>query len=103
MEKFPKLNSINPHDVDVPSKEQVLADLAELIKKPQGTEKLVGTFQAGCIPVILDTLARDTSEAGQTIVTAIYKMITDLKVYYASREKNKENKKKNEVEEKKLD
>ena len=88
MDNFPEFNPRNPQEagLDVPDKEQFLAKLAEMLKENKGFE-LIGTFQAGCIPVILDTLARDTSEDGRDIVIAIYKLITDLKTYYAKREK----------------
>lgn len=87
MEDLPKYDTRNPQQagVDVPNKEQFLEKLSDLLKENKGSE-LIGTFQAGCIPVILDTLARDTSEKGQKIVMSIYKIINDLKLYYISRE-----------------
>lgn len=100
MDEFPSLNpgSVGITGINVPDKEKFLVELAQLLKKNKGSE-LVGTFQAGCIPVMLDTLARDTSEAGQNIVTAMYKMITDLKTYYATREEGSKEEKPDEEEE----
>lgn len=92
MEGFSNLNpesKVGITGINVPDKEKFLAQLTQMLKENKGSE-LIGTFQAGCIPVMLDTLARDTSEAGQTIVTKLYKMIDDLKTYYASRENKEE-------------
>jgi hypothetical protein len=76
---------INPRSVEVPDKEKFLTDLGTLLRAKQSSE-LVGTFQAGVIPIILDTLARDTSEDGVEIVTALYEMIESVKTYYKKRE-----------------
>jgi len=76
----------------VENKDKFLADLSTLLREKKSNE-LIGTFQAGAIPIILDTLARDTSQKGQTIVAALYKMIEDLKQYYKDREPKIEEKK----------
>ncbi len=105
MDEFPSINpgQVGITGINVPDKEKFLVDLAQLLKENKGSE-LVGTFQAGCIPVMLDTLARDTSEAGQNIVTEMYKMITNLKAYYAKRdEEPKEEKPEEEKKKKKPD
>lgn len=75
--------------VDVPNKTKFMSELGELLKEHQ-SEELIGTFQAGAIPIILDTLARDTSDRGQKIVESLYKIIEDLKKYYVAREKKDE-------------
>jgi len=65
--------------------EKLLVDLTTLLKHKKSSE-LISTFQAGTIPIILDVLARDTSNEGQQIVTALLQQIEVLKKYYIDRE-----------------
>lgn len=87
MEEFPKYDPRRPDQagLNVPNKDEFLNQLSGLIRDQKSTE-LIGTFKAGAIPIILDTLARDTSPKGQKIVEAIYKIIEDVKQYYVDRE-----------------
>ena len=98
MENIPKFDPRRPEKagLDVENKDKCLADLSTLLREKKAHE-LIGTFQAGAIPIILDTLARDTSDKGQKIVAALYKMIEDLKQYYNDREPKVEKKKEEEI------
>ena len=69
----------------VADSEKFFKELEDLLKARQ-TRELVGTFQAGTIPIILDILARDTSDGGRKIVNELFKQIELLKEYYDKRE-----------------
>lgn len=87
MDNFPQFDPSKNEQagVDVPDKHKFLKDLEGLLKSRQSSE-LIGTFKAGAIPVLLDTLSRDTSKKGRDIVDAIYSIIQDLQEYYSVRD-----------------
>lgn len=57
----------------------------EALLKERKVDELVGTFQAGTIPIVLDVLARDTSDDGKAIVADLFELIEKLKKYYSNR------------------
>ena len=87
MENVPKFDPRRPEQAgfDVKNKDKFLSQLSGELKEKQFDE-LIGTFQAGTIPIVLDVIARDTSEKGQKVVTDLFKMIESLKQYYMGRE-----------------
>ena len=90
MDNFPQFDSSKKEaGIEVPDKAKFLKDLEGLLRSRQSSE-LIGTFKAGAIPVILDTLSRDTSKNGREIVDKLYKIIEDLDEYYQERDKPEE-------------